>query len=206
MNPQHTPAKPKQITIIGAIVVLITLIIVTVIGITSSSNPTAEDLSEETTNDTSANSTDDAPRLSIENPTYFQSYISSTIYNKFQSDLEFLATLPEEASNPGSALTAVIDNPSLENSIYFPYTTYSFQLNLSDDRTYQVHFASSGELIFSFILQRINPATATPPYFYIHFLEPELDNNYDRDDVVAGLTDWAHSLGFSELLLTTKDD
>ncbi|MBQ2695566.1 hypothetical protein IJG04_02955 [Candidatus Saccharibacteria bacterium] len=211
-----TNKKQKLIAIIGALLVILILTIITAVSIISSNNNSTESLEITFADDGYPDEDGDkTPYLYIDNPTYLESILGETIFSNMQTYLQFLASTKETSSAPHEntpsegvptyAYDATINNSSVNSDIYFPYSTYSFEFNISDGRTYQAHLATSGEMYFALIINRTTPTSSEPPHFYIDFLETELDNNYNREETISNLTNWAKSLGFNELILTTNN-
>lgn len=115
-------------------------------------------------------------------------------------NVQTVVTMPEESNDANDALKVTVDASSLIKGIYFPYTTYSMLIGVSDERYYRVNVALNGEKYGGVLVQRVLPSKGQP-YLYITIF----DNSQDQDSVIKGLMSWAKSIYPDGFIATTEN-
>lgn len=195
-------------------VIVIILIISIIISNVSSTDDSNGDAQYDGVSDSVLD--DVAPYVYLKNPAYLQAYVGDTVINHIRQTFQDIilseseltsapSTNAEDPDYPPSAYAITIDNTSLIPDVYFPLSTYTFVINISDGRAYQAYLATNDDMYYGLILHRITPATDNPPDMIINFLIPESTSTYNRDSVVNNIKSWANSIGFSEFYLTTTN-
>ena len=131
--------------------------------------------------------------------------IGPAVLSALVDDAEVVIMMPDELSLVGEnekkvILEAFVDQTSFIKDIYFPYTTFSLLLSISDGRYYEINIAANGERYCGVLVRRTLPSYGQP-YLYITNFD---DSVQDWNSAVDGIIDWAKSIYPDGFIVTTN--
>lgn len=138
-----------------------------------------------------------------ENPGFATSTMGGSLFGLATSDIEPVV-MGDAAEGSADTVTAEIDNAGVTSKVSFPYSVYSFEFKVSDGRVYKVNIAANMPSYYGLLVSRVEPAQDTSKLFVV-FLGSETQNEYNRDNVISYLLNWAKGLSPKGVYLTTKD-
>lgn len=140
--------------------------------------------------------------LTYDNIAYLKSLIGGDFIVKFNRGFSHIILEDKPVKAAENAIyTVKINNSSVKERIYYPYSVYTFELSTSDGREYQARIAVNGNNCSGVLLRRTSPDQSTPALYITA-------DGYDydaRDDAVKGLITWAKSVYSGGIVVTTSN-
>lgn len=100
---------------------------------------------------------------------------------------------------------ASVAGNSIRESVLFPYSTLSFTVSVDDDAIYNVSIALAKDRYYAMLVAPYQLAGDYASPLTIVYLQNANVGNYNRDETISELVEWAKSITDRPITVTTED-
>ena len=202
--------KNNKKWIIAAVALVFVMAIMIITNIATKNNNQENDAE-----DSSSEQSETGMQIDFTNTNLIKSYISRRIPDQFFEDLqsvildeEEIKTAPHENENilgePSEVYIVSTSPANFTETEYGDNLVYTFDLEISDGREYYVSFITKNDLYYGYTIQRFEPLSNNAAFF-ITFADGVDITQYNRDEVISEIINWAKTLEYDEMILNVND-